>query len=29
MNADEQAIREPIQAWLRTPAADDLDADPR
>jgi len=29
MNTDEPAIREPIQAWQRAPAADDLDADQR
>jgi len=29
MNADEHAIREPIQAWQKAPAADDLDADQR
>ena len=29
MNADEHAVREPIHAWQRTPAADDLDADQR
>jgi hypothetical protein len=29
MNADEHAIREPIQAWQRASAADDLDANQR
>ena len=29
MNADGHAIREPIQAWQRASAADDLDADQR
>ena len=29
MNADEHAIREPILAWQKAPAADDLDADQR